>query len=574
VASHARRYLPFAAFVAVQLIVVLLAPSRPSVSAGPALGGTSPVGIAGSTTATGGTATGGTAAVGPGGSPIVPGTAAVGGKHGKGATTVPTGSGPIPSTAATGATTGSGSSGTTQRTGFGPGTFCVHGVIEHSPCIKKWYGGSNGGATWQGVTAKSITVIMYRPQDNAAVDAILRATGTYIAPADEQAMLAVAQKFINTHYQLYGRTIRYIWMHGTCAIAPPDDACFRTEADKINAKYHPFALFYDSDTAESAFMDELSRKGIVNWGGWGFNDAFDQSLRPYHYDLFMGGDVQAELAGEFWCSALAGRKAIYAGGVLRTQIRKVAVVYPNANTVTASAKHLEAIINKCDPRGALDAPYSSNTSTAASQSTADTAREKAAGVTSIIWMSDPIAPAYGTVAQNEQRWQPEEILAGGELVDYDPLAQTYNSNVWKHAFGLSDLANAAPVTSVDAGVIWREEGHSGAPNSSANLLTTYALAVAGGIQAAGPVLTPLKYEAGLLSLPGYDAWSQWHNPLLTYLKWGPGDYTGISDVRLVYWDPNAVSNYNHKRGAYIPLHGGQRYQIGQLPKSISLPAGV
>jgi hypothetical protein len=556
-----RRYAPFAAFVAAQLVVVLLAPSRPAASSGPALGGASPTGTSGATA----TGPGGTAAL-PGGSPLAPGTASTTGPGGKAVR-----SGLRPGASASAA---SGSRGTTTQSGFGSGTWCVTGQIEHPACVRKWYGGPNGGATWQGVTATSITVLMYRPQDNAAVDAIERATGTYISPGDEQAMLAVVDKFVNSHYQLYGRTIHYIWMSGTCAIAPPDDACFRTEADQIAAKYHPFALFWDDDSSESAFFDELARHGVVTWGGWGFDNAFNQSLRPYHYDLFMGGDTQAEFAGELWCSALAGRKAIYAGGVLRTMTRKVAVVYPQTVTTTPAAKHLESIIDGCDPNGAVDSPYSSNTSTAASQSTADTARNKAKGVTSIIWLSDPIAPAYGTVAQNSQNWQPEEILSGGELLDYDPLAQTYNSNSWKHAFGLSDLANAAPVTQVDAGQIWKEEGHSGAPNSSANLLTSYALSVAAGIQAAGPDLTPLKYESGLLSLPGYDAWSQWHNPRLTYIKYGPGDYTGISDVRLVYWDPNAVSGYNHKQGAYVPLNGGERYQLGQLPRSLSLPAGV
>ncbi|MBV9870512.1 MAG: hypothetical protein JO214_07805, partial [Frankiaceae bacterium] len=465
--------------------------------------------------------------------------------------------------------------GTSQpQTGFGSGNFCISGLIEHTPCVRKWYGGPNGGATTQGVTGKSIKVLMYRPQSNAAVDAITKATGTYIAPDVEHAMLDVVSKWINSHYQLYGRTVDFTYIRGTCAIAPPDDSCFRTEADKIAAKYHPFALFWDTDSNEGAFMDELARKGIVTWGGWGFNDAFNQSLRPYHYDLFMSGDVQAQFAGEFWCSTLAGRKAQYAGPALKNKTRKVAVVYPNTPTTTPAAKHLEGIINHCDRNGAIDAPYSSNTSTAATQSTANTSKEKSEGVTSLIWMSDPIAPAYGTTAQQAQNFQPEEILAGGQLLDYDALAQTYNGSVWKHAFGLSDLANAVPVSQVDAGKIWRATGHQGDPNPSTNLLTEYALSLVGGIQAAGPDLTPLHYESGVLSTPGYDAWATYHDPRLTYVKFGPHDYTSQSDVRLVYWSTTARSPINGKRGAYIPLKGGTRYQLGQLPRSIKLPSSV
>jgi hypothetical protein len=250
-------------------------------------------------------------------------------------------------------------------------------------------------------------------------------------------------------------------------------------------------------------------------------------------------------------------------------------VYPDTPTTTPAAKHLEGIINKCDAHGAMDAPYSSNTSTAATQSTANTSKEKANGITSLIWMSDPIAPAYGTTAQNAQNWQPEEVLSGGQLLDYDSLAQTYNGNSWRHAFGLSDLGAATPISRVDAGRLWRAEGRSGTPSSSANLMTEYILSLVGGIQAAGPGLTPLHYEAGMLSIPGYDAYSQTHDPSLTYQKYGPNDYTGISDVRLVYWSPRQASPYNGKRGAYVPLNGGARYQLGQLPRGpLKLPAGV
>jgi len=49
---------------------------------------------------------------------------------------------------------------------------------------------------------------MYRNKDNAAVDAILRATGTYISPSAERDMFGLVTHWINKHYQLYGRTIK------------------------------------------------------------------------------------------------------------------------------------------------------------------------------------------------------------------------------------------------------------------------------------------------------------------------------------------------------------------------------
>jgi hypothetical protein len=38
--------------------------------------------------------------------------------------------------------------------------FCITGINEHPPCVETWAGGDNGGATWQGVTGKTIDIVM------------------------------------------------------------------------------------------------------------------------------------------------------------------------------------------------------------------------------------------------------------------------------------------------------------------------------------------------------------------------------------------------------------------------------
>lgn len=556
--SSLRRYAPFALLVAAQTVLVLIAPSRSTGGSG-LLGGT----FTGGPAASNGPQTGG-AAPGPGAS--LPAGASPG--------AAPTGPGALPQTGPG----GTGPGGQQQATGrTASGTWCVTGLLEHPPCAPKWAGGSNGGATWQGVTAKTVTIVMYRNKDNPAVDAILQETGTYTPPSAEQQMLGVVGKWINQHYQLYGRTIHFVWTQGTCDIAPPSDTCFRSDADAIVSQYHPFAVFWDNDTNEPAFFDELSRKGVVNWGGWGFTDSFNDGLRPYHYDGFMGGDQQAEITGAWYCKRLAGHKAEYAGdATLKTQIRKVAVVYPDTATTTPSAHHLEQILQGCaGSSNVVDSPYSSDTSTAASQATSNTAKLKSAGVTSILWMSDPIAPAYGTKAEAAQQWFPEEIIAGGGLLDYDALAQTYDQSEWAHAFGPSDIAQVLPIDQSDAGRIWRAEGNSGSPNANSNLMTSYALIVASGVEAAGPKLTPLSYEYGMLTMPGYDSYRQWHDPRLYYVKFGRGDYTALSDIREVYWDGSKTSLTNGRQGAYVALDNGARYDLGDLPSGEPrLPAGL
>jgi len=566
-----RRYAPFALLVMAQIVLVVVAPSKGTPSANGPLGGqfngASPT-AAQSPGALPPTSTTGTT---PGAS--LGGSTAAGGTTAPGSTT--TGTTPVGASGSTAAQQSGVSAPASGSTTGKP--FCITGINEHPPCVATWAGGDNGGATWQGVTSTAIKVIMYRPKDNAAVDAILRETGTYTDPNAEKQQFLLVADWINKHYQLYGRKIVPIYVHGTCDIAPPVDSCFRSEADSLVSKYKPFALFYASNTNEPAFHDELSRKGVVNWGGWGFSDSFNDNLRPYHYDLFMGGDTQAEITGAWYCKRLAGKPARFAGTPsLKSKTRKVVVTYPDTAVTTPAAHHLESIIKSCAGSSAVvDGPYSSNTATATQQATTNTAKYKAAGATTVLWMSDPIAPAYGTKAQTAQNWLPEEVVAGGDLVDYDALAQTYDQTAWRHAFGPSDLGETKPIGQTDAGKIWKAEGKSGTPASTTNLLTTYFLSLSGGLMAAGPKLTPLTYEYGMLTMPGYDEWAKWHDPSLSYIKFGKGDYTGVSDIREVYWDPNVKSPANGRRGGYVALNHGQRYQLNQIPSGEpNLPAGV
>ena len=57
--------------------------------------------------------------------------------------------------------------------------------------------------------------------------------------------------------------------------------------------------------------------------------------------------------------------------------------------------------------------------------------------------------------------------------------------------------------------------------------------------------------------------------------WGfdENSYTPTQDYRVIWWDPDAVSPQNNKRGAYIEAYDGRRFEpgAGELPASNQPP---
>ena len=78
-----------------------------------------------------------------------------------------------------------------------------------------------------------------------------------------------------------------------------------------------------------------------------------------------------------------------------------------------------------------------------------------------------------------------------------------------------------------------------------------------GLQMAGPNLNPSTFQSGMFAyLPRSGPEGLW--------DFGPGDYSTSDDAHEVYWNPNATSIQNSKKGAYIPT-SANRYPIGKWP---------
>ncbi|MFN2465336.1 MAG: hypothetical protein ABR598_03620 [Candidatus Dormibacteria bacterium] len=489
--------------------------------------------------------------------------------------------------AAGGAGSGAGAAGGGPRTALGIPTtgdtsHCVGGkqfgdLTTAPPCVPKWPGGNNGGATYQGVTATSITVVYYREKDNPVVKQIEQQINVYSDPGDQDRFRAAAEKFINAKYEFYGRKLHLVFFQGSCDPSPPQEDCFRNDVRTLNTQYHPFGVIYENNTAIPWFFQEATRLNIVNMGGWHYGDnVFNIPQRPYHYDVYMGGDSQAQITAEYWCKKLEGKPARFAGdAVMKTKTRKLAVVTIDTPFNKPSAQHLVDLVNHCDPNGARLETYASDITTATTQANTTVHNLSTAGITSVFFFGDPIAPLYFTKACTSQQYFPEHVLVGSGLIDYDLLARLYDPQQWKHAFGPSDIPTSVSYDKSDGGIVWHWAGNTSTPYPGVNLPWSYFNLMANGLQAAGPHLTPQTLEYGAFNSPAINDYKQTHDQYHAQTVIRPGKYTAITDQREVYWDANATSPIDGKAGAYIPLNEGRRYAPGDWTTGEpTLPPGV
>ena len=424
--------------------------------------------------------------------------------------------------------------------------------------------------TFKGVTAKTIEIVYYQVKTNLALQAILGPAGLSPSAAQVGDYIKRATTFINTRYELWGRKIHVdYYVSQSCAASPPSDSCFRQDAQTIVAKYHPFAVLFPRNITAPGFNAELSHLGVVNLGGMNMPLSFSASQAPYHYDYDMDGDTQAELAGEWYCKELANRNAIYAGEAdLRGKARAAEVLTEDTPEHVETAQRLAAVINRCDHGGgATVKTYSPDTSQAVVQSTTLASQAKQNGITTVLYSSDPVFPVYLTPQMTNQNYFPENVVIGSGYLDFDGLAQLYDQQQWKNAFGLGDLPDMAALSHYDSGAVYRSTHGTQAPFTSAANIQGFFSVLAAALQQAGPNLTPTNFERGVLTLPAAGG-SRFHS----LIKFGAGDFTGVSDARMMFYSTSKRSPTNGKAGSYIALNNGKRYTLGQFPiKTFTIP---
>jgi hypothetical protein len=452
-------------------------------------------------------------------------------------------------------------------------------VIYNSPPCAPAFAGDNGGATYPGVTAEEIRVVIFQCQSNEQVDAILMTQGLASTDEETDAMIDADIRFINEFYETYGRKVVAERVRGDCPTTPPDPAKARQAAAEV-AKTQPAFVYVAG--GGSAAADVFAQAGIMSVGVQWNGEAFYAGRRPFRWDIFPTSTETSQWMGEYYCKKMAGKPASNAGQLIhpsigsRTTTRKLGIIVPDdgTGTILPAAQEVSRLVKECS---GVDTPvftYQSDINRATEQTRVTVAGLIDAKVTTVTCMCDPIAPVFLTKGMTQNNYYPEHMVSGMGLIDYDVLGRLYDPAQWTHAFGMSQLVEPVPFEQTDAAKIWRAVGNEGNPCSACNLLSGYLTLIGSMIHMAGPQLDPGTVEQALVANQySRGGWAETGgDPSVYRIRFGPGDYNAISDFREVFWDPAKPSTIDGKAGAYVSINGGQRYSGGELNESFDIAA--
>ena len=436
------------------------------------------------------------------------------------------------------------------------------------------YEGWNGGATDRGVTEDSIRIVWWLSQDVDPVMAyITSAIYNDDTNADNEHTIRGLVDYYETYYETYGRRVDLTVMIGSGNILDP--AAARADAVKVDEELDPFMVI-GGPALTNAFAEELHARGIPCIScGPGQTPEYYRERPGMAYTIGKGPQQLNMMVAEYIGKRLAGGSAIHAGDpAMHDQERRFGRIWNLARRASVDANaQFEELLAEYDVEIVESQSYILDPATLQESAGTVIARMKEAGVTSVIFNGDPIAPRDLTNEAAAQDYLPEWIVTGSVLVDTTAFARTYHQEQWSHAFGISNLS-ARVDRSVASSHFLYEWFHGEAPRANDNIGILdpapglfYAV-----LQAVGPELTIEGFNEALfvsdptrraltapsLSYGDKDRWPESQEP----------DYHGVDDIAEIWWD-STVEGLDEidrdGRGMWQFVNGGQRYLLGEIP---------
>ncbi|HZQ76838.1 MAG TPA: hypothetical protein VFE55_05885 [Acidimicrobiia bacterium] len=454
------------------------------------------------------------------------------------------------------------------------------------PCVPS--AAANGGTTWPGVTAETITVAVYRNRGDVAARALAAAAGDRDSDEEVAATYRSYADYFERHYQTWGRRVRLAFL--TPSGAEDDPVRARADAVRAATELGAFAS-WGGPPRTSAYADELAARRVLCICAVPEPDSWYQARAPYVISPAPTASERISLQSEYVAKRLAGRTARFAADtMLAAQNRTFGLVYENLPDQAGlrSAESLERELRRAGVEladsVAFAPPGAAPAATGSAEARKVVSRMRLAGATSVLYVGDGLFPVFLTQEATRQGYGPEWVLLGpvdgggagaGRLggVDTTFSGRTYDQTQWAHAFGLS-FAGARLAPGEDEA--WRiHVWHTGQPPPAR---ATYARIYEAewmfftGSHLGGPRLTPAAVRDGLFRLPPAGQ-GMVTSPSVSFGRHGVWpeageDYGAGDDVTEVWWDPAAAGPDEaggQGVGMYRYVAGGRRWLPGRQP---------
>lgn len=438
-----------------------------------------------------------------------------------------------------------------------------------APACMAPFTGDNGGATATGVTADEITIVHYQGPDNdPIINYITSAVKVDETNAQENATIEGFIKYFETYYELYGRKIKYVSYEST-GLAN-DEVTARADAQRIVEEYKPFAVV-GGPALTNAFADEMAARETVCISCGGGTAEWFAERDPYLWTLDGSSEQKQVHVVEFIGKQLAGKPASHAGDALKAETRKFAVVYEASGGAESQrlADLMEARMTEAGAAPDLMLPYTLDPGTIQQQASQIVAKMKAAGITTVVLSTDPVAPGDFTREATTQEYEPEWLVAAATLTDTNAFGRGYDQKQWAHAFGVTSLAVRVNPDVVGSKILykWFTGQDAPAPLGAPVFMPGFSLLFS-ALQGTGPTLTPQTLGDFIKTIKTTPAMTASY---LTYGDqgiWDATDYNGVDDATVFWWDTTATGpDENGREGTGLMkfVDGGKRYLPGEWP---------
>ena len=428
-------------------------------------------------------------------------------------------------------------------------------------CVPAFTGESNGGRTSMGVDENTIRVAVTVPLDSEVPDGPLEREfrDTDIRDTHD---LKVLQAYFNDRFEFYRRYLQLVIVK--------QSTTNETQQRESVVTAHSQDVFAMIGNAAAAVREAIRLK-IVDFGSGNnpvpfYNDAF-----PYAFSFTMDSWQTRYMGTELICKHYAGKPP----GELNEKMdptfnyeepRTWGLVSYQDTTRTGATDQIRDLLKRCGVELKLAQEYNI---TSGQQGLAGVmAKFKAAGVTTVILNVDGLTPTLLTEEADRAQYWPEYVHTGTGEMDSNDSGRLMNDRQARHVVGLSPNEIARPDEDKDWYRAYKEVDPEGSPEDDIASEFRSLQQLAGGIQHAGPNLTPLTLWDGLRKQPYRTPDPVWsigggYRDSLEFVAYK--DLTYEDFMTLIWFDQTADDPASTFTGAWCHMHLGRRYKVGGLP---------